>query len=454
MGAPTGDPPAIDFVTNSSLGLPPGGSNGTTSTTTEPSGGATAGGVVFATANWIAAYSTNGGASFQHADPSTAFPNDAVGFCCDQIVVYVPSIDRFVWFLQGGGDNGYRLAVASPAQVISNGVNGWTYWNLLPSVFGATAGTGFDYPDLSVGDNYLYMSWDAGDPCPKGCNSGHQVARTSLAGLQAGGTITIDFTNPNTDQNVAWGSHLTQNPGDTIYWAGHYSNKQLRVFSWTEGSNIYYWQNVPIYSWANNSPLTSETPDGVNWVNFLFNPTTQNPKGGFPDNSVLGATRSGSQLWLAWSAGTDNNFPQPHVEMVTLDLSNNLNLIQQVQIWNNFITFAYPALATNACTGEIGLSLESGGDSVYFENHVVGFWGDFTVYQTTGSNLGDARYGDYVSIRQMPGTDANPGNLFAAFGFGINTNAHAPGFTSDVHYVQFGRPPSSCKSGGNGGNLQ
>lgn len=457
MPAPAGDPPPVDFVVNTGMGLPSrAGIFGFADHTAEPSGAATANGVVFATANFIAAYSTNNGGMFSNFDPYTTFPHDAVGFCCDQVVQYVPSIDLFVWMLQGGGDNGYRLAVASPADIVSSGANAWTHWwNLLPSVFGATPGTGFDYPDLSVGDNYLYLSWDAGDPCPKGCNSGHQVARIKLSDLQAEGTIGIDFTNPDTDLNVAWGSHLMQDTGDEIFWAGHYNNKMLRVFSWAEGSNIYYWRNIPIYSWANNSPLSSETPDMVNWVDFLLDPTTQNPSGGFPGFSVIGATRSNDQLWFAWSAGTNQNFPAPHVEMVTLDRSDNFNLIQQVQIWSNTTAYAYPALATNGCTGEIGLSLEDGGGGKYFENHVVGFWGDFIVYTTTASNLGYSRYGDYVTLRRVEATEANPGNLFAAFGYGLNTVTPTPttNFQSDVHYVEFGRPPASC-SPVIGGNIQ
>jgi len=101
--------------------------------------------------------------------------------------------------------------------------------------------------------------------------------------------------------------------------------------------------------------------------------------GGFPLNAVLGLTRDFSNhVWFAWSAGTDNNFPRPHVEMVTLNADANeppnLSVNQQVQIWNSTYTFAYPALALNACSAEIGFSLEGGGDGNY-ENHLVGFWG-------------------------------------------------------------------------------
>ena len=420
------DAPPIVFKSNTGVGIKNG------STTAEPSG-ASGGGVVFVSANWFAAYSTDGGSTYKQLNPTTIFPNDAIGFCCDQIVQYVPSIDRFIWLLQG--NNGYRLASASPADIIKSGGTAWTYWNLPSTIFGQPNGTGLDYPDLSVGNNSLYTSWDVGFPtCPKGCSSGFQVSRISLAGIKAGGTITIDYTNP-ADASMAWGGHLMQNTLDEIFWAGHNSNSQMRVFSLQEGSNTYFWRDVGISSWANNA-LTSTTPDGKNWLS---------GSGGFPGNAVIGSTRVGNRLWFAWSAGTDSNFKQPHVEMVTLDRNNNFNKIQQVQIWNSSYAFAYPSLATNACTNEVGLSFEYGGNGKY-ENHVVGFWGDFVAYITTGSNVGTTRFGDYVTIRQAPKTQSDPGNLFAAFGYGLNSPPPpGTGTQTDIHYVLFGRPASSCQ---------
>jgi hypothetical protein len=421
--APEGGPPPIVFLANNGLGI-----NG--STTAEPSG-ASSRSVVFVSANWLAAYSTDGGTTFTQLDPTTIFPSDAVGFCCDQIVQYVPSIDRFIWLLQG---NGYRLASASPADIINSGGTAWTYWNLTPGVFGSCGS--FDYPDVSVGSNSLYMSWDAGGG---GCAGGFQVVRVSLVGIEAADTITLEFTDP-PDGGMAWGSHLSQNTGDEIFWAGHNNNSQMRVFSLQEGSNTYFWRDRGISSWANNAP-TSLTPDGQDWLAKNFNGPGGNS---FPRNGVIGATRSFSQIWFAWTAGTDDFFQQAHVEMVTLDRNNDFNVTQQVQIWNNNYAFAYPALATNACSLEVGLSFEFGGGGNY-ENHVVGFWGDFVAYITTGSNVGTTRFGDYVTIRQAPFTEANPGNLFTAFGYGLNSvPPPGTGTTTDIHYVVFGRPASFC----------
>jgi hypothetical protein len=405
---------SIVFVKNNGLGV--NGSN-----IAEPSGGSGGGGVVFISGNWFAAYSTDGGSSFKQLDPTTIFPNDAVGFCCDQIVQYVPSIDRVIWLLQG---NGVRIASASPAEIISSGGTAWIYWNLTPDIFGQT---GFDFPDLSVGTNSLYMSWDA-----SGASTGYQVARTSLAGIQAGSTISIDYTNPS-DSSMALFSHLSQNTQDEIFWAGHKDTSHMRVFSFAEGSGFYFWRDITISTWANDG-FSSLTPDGHNWL------ADVRDQGTF----ISGATRVFNQIWFAWSAGTDSNFLQPHVEMVTLDRNDSFKVIQQMQIWNNSYAFAYPALATNACTSEVGLSLEYGGEG-NFENHVVGFWGDFVVYITTVSNVGTDRYGDYVTIRQEPATNANLGSLFSAFGYGLNSvPPPGRGARTDVRYVLFGRPASSC----------
>jgi hypothetical protein len=347
----------------------------------------------------------------------------------------VPGIDRFIWLIQGKKESGLRFNSARPADIISSKGTAWTHWMLTPEDFGQPTGTGIDYPDLSVGTNYLYMSWDfIGAPlsggCDIGCNRGLEVARIALGEIQAGGTIEVDYTDP-ADSTMAFASHLSQNTGDEIFWAGHNSNHNMRVFSLAEGSSLYYWRDIEISSWANNA-LSSTTPDGKDWLAYWSK-----------SNPVLGATRSSfyeiDGVWFAWTAGTDSNFQQPHVELVTLDRANDFNLIQQVQIWNNDYAFAYPALATNACTGEIGLSLEYGGNGNYYENHVVGFWGDFLVYITTNSNLGTGRFGDYVTIRQNPDPRLN-GEFFDAFGYGLNTRPPpASAELPDVRYVVFGR---------------
>ena len=418
-----GDAP-VSFIENNSTGL--NCSTGPAEPSGDTNGGTSPGGnVVFATCNWQAGYSTNGGASFSTLDPTTIFPNDGstggVGFCCDQIVQYVPSIDRFIWVLQG---NGYRLASASPAQVAATGGTAWTYWNLTPSVFGQP-GIELDYPQVSVGNTYLYISWDAGVGCSS-CDWGHQVVRIPLKQIAANASIGIGYTDPMYGRD-AWGSGLSQDTLGVAYWAGQDDTSHMRVFSMPEAGNTYSWNEVNVYSWSNHN-VPSTSPDGVNWVKYLLT--------NFPGNAAIGSTvvNDGDQVWFAWTAGTDNNFPQDHIEMAEVNTSN-FSLNQQVQIWNPGFAFAYASLATNACTQEVGFSLADGGGGSY-ENNAVGFWGDFVAYTTTHSNVGDSRFGDYVTIRQDPIVFGGQfaGSYMDALGFGVGT-----GPTTDVHYSVFGR---------------
>jgi hypothetical protein len=411
-------PYVVTFRTNAGLGI-----NG--NSIAEPSG-AVGGRVVFVTANAYAAFSTNNGASFTQLTPSTIFPNTADGgFCCDQVVQYVPSIDRFVWLMQfsratdarGNVRNRYRLAAASPATIISSSGTAWTYWDFTTGLIGITNGW-IDYPDLSVGTRSLYLSYDR-------VGTGLAVIRMPLSQIQAGSTINFWYTDPSLG-GVAYGSHLTQNPQEEIFWAGHNSTSSMRIFSWQEGSSTYFWRDRSIGSWS-NSAMMSSSPDSRDWLTKLRD---------FPGNAVLGSTRVRSgqndRIWFAWTAGPGGNFGQPHVQWVSMDRNNNYNLVSQSQIWNNAYAFAYPALSVNS-DAEVGLSLEYGGASNY-ENHVVGFWGDFLVYTTASSNVGTTRFGDYVTIRQ----NSADRRLFDAFGYGLTSGAGG-GTVTDTRFVQFGR---------------
>lgn len=426
---------SIRFPTNAPVGIK-------SSTVAEPSG-ASGGGVVFETANWYAAFSTNGGASFTRLDPTTIFPNTSDGgYCCDQVVQYVPSIDRFIWVMQYGpatpapnpnpknlpdlGPGLYRVASASPADVASSNGTSWSYFDITSEVIlGTTNQPWLDYPDLSFGNDFLYLGADDIN------NGGHVVVRISLSDIKAGGTINYGYTKAS-DSGVAWGGHLSQNTGDQVFWAGHNSNSSIRVFNMPESGGTYGWRDVSIGSWpmtSSSNKMTSLTPDGQDWLNKLS---------GFPGNAVLGLARSVSGdkrglLYLAWTGAIGNGFPQAQVQWITLDINNNFALVSQQQVWNPGYAFTYPAFAVNT-QNAIGMSLEWGGGGNY-ENHVAGFWGDFVVYATTHSNAGTQRFGDYVTIRQ---NTADP-TMFDAFGYGLNRPTPGANPVSDVHYVVFSR---------------
>jgi len=399
--------------------------------------GAESGNVVLATGNWYLIYSVDAGNTFTSINPTSIFcdmgggscATTDGGFCCDQIVQYVPSIDRFIWLTQfnsgTNGQNRLRIAAASPQGIINNIYTCWTYWDLTSSQFGFT--NDMDYPDMSVGNNFLYISVDQRGP-------GLLVVRIPLNEIQAGGTINFRFTTPS-DSASAYGSHISQNTGDEVFWAGcglPKDNGTMQVFSWHESSTSYFWRDVALkYNWPNGT-LTSIAKDGNDWLNKLDN---------FPKFAVTGTTRRGDEVWFAWTASSGDgghggfNFPNAHVQVVKIDVKNNYKLVDHFPIWNNDHAFAYPCLATND-RNEVGITLGWGGTKNFYANSAVGILGDFVVWYPELSDIATTRWGDYVTVRQ-----ASPQTgMFAGFGYAIlKDSTKTAGYRFDPFYILFGR---------------
>jgi hypothetical protein len=249
------------------------------------------------------------------------------------------------------------------------------------------------------------------------------VVRVPLSDLQAGGSIHV--VKAFTSDGGALFSNLSQDTGDTVYWASSTDTSVLRVFAWPETETSFSWLDVPISTWSPFGTLSagsSSTPDGQDWLTKARSA---------PAFHITGAVRKGTDLWFAWTAGPGNGFSHVHVELVELRADRFLvQKVQQMQIWNDTYSFAYPTLAAN-CGGEIGISLEAGGGDKY-ENHAVGFVGENVLYLTTNSNVGTTRYGDYTTIRPNGLT-----GYFNAWGYGLSSG-NGGAKNVDVHYVVFG----------------
>jgi hypothetical protein len=418
--------------------------------------GAESGSVVLATANRYISYSTDSGGTFTSLDPTTVFDNTADGgFCCDQIVQYSPSIDRFIWLMQfssgADGKNRVRIAAASPETVATSKCTSWTYWDLTSDALGVVTTAQdakqpnpihwLDYPNMSIGNNFLYISVDnvgnGGATPPTG---GRIIVRIPLSEIQAGGTINFRYTNW-ADSGSAYASHVTQNTGNEAYWAGNKNNSTLQVFNWNENSTSYFWRDVGVYNWPNGT-LSSIAKDNNDWLTKAAS---------FPKFGVIGATRRGNEVWFAWMASSGSgasggfNFPNANVQVVKIDPSNNYKRLDQFAIWNNDYAFAYPALATND-RAEVGIALGWGGAKTFFANSAVGILGDFVVWYPELSDISTTRWGDYVTARQAsPQT-----SLFAGFGYAIlKDSTVTAGLRFEPFYILFGR--NSIINPGGGG---
>jgi len=434
----------------------------------EPSGGS-GGGVVLLSFNRGVAYKAHGDHQFTILDPRTMFPQTPYPFQHDQQVQFVHSINRFVWIQQlsltGPGSPGaYRLAWATPEAIKRNRgkTKAWQTRLLTHDTFGLADNTEFDMPSLAIGDQYLYASWDVGCPnkvptnpeAPK-CN-GVEVVRILLSDIAANrNPLPLEHVTdpgmaggcpPHSASCVAHNTFLSQDTGDEVFWAGHNSNTQLRVFRWAEGSSSYFWKDVggiPSYNPNGKggtkqhvaspapAPIYLEGNDSNDWLYRR------------PESPIHGIARVGAKVYFAWNAAPLSPYTHPYIELVVLDTSNYS--WEHQRIGSPSVALGLASLATNACQ-EVGISLGYGGGKEY-PNFAVGFVGDDTYYGTTEGSVTGSNYGDYVNIRQNH-TDHPNGANFDAFGYALTRTGSAGSakkltsgqVNADIHYVVFGRP--------------
>jgi uncharacterized repeat protein (TIGR01451 family) len=361
---------------------------------------------VMTTGNFWMSLSSDGGQNFTSVNPTTIFPQDYGGFCCDQVLTYVPRYDLFVWLLQyssSAGRNAIRIAVQSTAAVRSSNGTSWTYWDFTNDIF-APSGA-LDYNDMSFGDNFLYWTSSVGG----GAN--RYVIRVPLQELSARGTVHFQFTG----STSAFWSHVTQNGHTGVYWAGHVDNSTLRVYSMMDADGFYSWRGVSVNSWP-NATMSSIAANGTDWLQDASWKTY-----------VRAAAVDSGSAYFAWNASSGGGFPQVHVQIARINTST-WTLQSQMQIWNPDFAFAYPYFEFNT-EGQLGMIVAFGGGP-YNASSGVGVWGDFVIYYPRLSNVSQNTYGHYHTARRS-GAD---GLQWVGAGY-----THQADGTVLPYYVRFSR---------------
>ena len=390
------------------------------------SGADTEAGIVLLSGNWFCNYSVNLGSTFTSMDPTTVFPSwKGHTFCCDQVVTYIPSIDRFVWFMQhaadGKGIGAFRLAVASPSDIKKKFQTAWTYWDFTAATFGLSED--MDYPDLAFTNQFLHVSTDATT------TGGRLVARFALSDIAKGGTLPGLHNHPNKATDAV-GSHLVQDSRDGAFWVGEPNNSSFKIYSWPDSSTTITPFTVGVAGWPNGT-LSSTGPNGNDWLSWLA--------GHVPQNQVCGATRTGNQLWLAWTAANGKgpaggfSFPNTHVRVAVVDVSTQ-KLVSESQVWNKDYAFAYPSLSVNG-QGEVAIAVGVGGTKN--DAHTsVGILGDQTVWHVDQGDFTPQRWGDFVTVR----SHQRNRNKFAGFGYYTTKDPkNSSQYYANPFYVVFGR---------------
>lgn len=361
------------------IGLGDAATSQRTSTVNEPTAAAS-GDNVFVTGNWFATRSTTGGGSFALVDPFTALPSAAGGFCCDQIVLYDRSRDIWVWilqYIQTGGSNVFRVAISRGSSFGS-----WYWWDFSPKGLNpAWTDMWFDYPDAATSANHLYITFNAFNAAGRWQRA--FVFKLPLETLKNGTSLGYQWWSTTSHGSL----RLTQGAGNTMYFASHNGGTRLRVFSWPDGSGTIGSFDVSVSAYS-AGPYSAPGPGGTDWL-------------GRTDSRITGGWLTGTRAGFMWTAAAGAGRPFPYVKVAVVDTVTR-SLIEQPDIWNQSVAFAYPAACPNA-QGVVGVSLFMGGGTRH-PTHLVGFrdgsaWRLVISRSSTHGPTGGA-WGDYLSCKR------------------------------------------------------
>jgi hypothetical protein len=392
------------------LALNTAATSGRASTICEPTAAANDRQLVM-TGNWFASTSTDAGVSWTFLDPFTRFSASAGGFCCDQIVLYDPRHQIWIWLLQysstANGDNIFRLAVCRDATFGT-----WYYWDFAPRGLNAAwKKRMFDYPDMAFTEQNLFVTFNVylGNAWERAV-----VFRFPLATLAAGAALSYRWWPTTSNGSI----RLCRGPGTVMYMGSHNSNSQVRVFQWPDTSANIAWTDVNVRPWIAGA-YSAPGPGGVNWLGRL-------------DPRITGAWVGSGTIGFMWSANRDTNHPLPYVRVVRIKETTKA-LIDEPDIWSRTSAWAYPAAAANS-QGAVGISTFYGGGTRH-PGHVVGVktatgW-DTQLSMTSTQGPPNQSWGDYLScIAHHP-----DGSQWVASGYTLQAGTSRQNI--EPRYVQF-----------------
>jgi hypothetical protein len=371
----------------------------TIGTPSEPSVAAS-GNIIFYTANFSAGYSLDGGISWSTITPGSDLPSIYGGFCCDQVVMFVPQVNRFVWLLQYWPDANrnaaIRMVIVSPAQLRAGTPRNWPRWDFDSNFLGQPR-LGLDQPDLAVGTHFLYMTVDQ-------MTAGGQVSQSHVVRIGLGQLLRKDAMDVSTFTNDQAYLHPVQHIQTRAYFVQHRGTKTIRVYYWDENSNQIAWRDIEHASVADaNWTSLTPAPGNQDWL------ARTNSSGGY---RIRGATLAHRVLWLAWSAGRDATiskteskalFKQPHIEIARVG-AGTLRLLGEDTVSNDNHAFARPALDTTA-SGDVVMSFAWGGGGKWYPSQGAAFLTGRREFWSSLQNDADAvngatnPHGDYATIR-------------------------------------------------------
>ena len=257
---------------------------------------ATNGKIFLFTGNHFAAISKDGANNWKYFNLTEVMSD----FCCDQDVVYDPKHKLFVWYLQGAtscSNNENRSLLG-----ISRDGSTWRFIEIKPTDLNKDLkNLWFDYPTLALSENFAYLTTNVvkGFQCLNFINKPLKdfsvIIRIPLDELSNSIINTSNSLHFDSYYQKGTNNRFTFTPvqgaTNTMYWATHLGNTNIRIYNWTESfdSNSVKYKDVtidfpwvPIKKGSLSCPIENKTSGS--WCN----KADSRIKGGWISDKIIG----------------------------------------------------------------------------------------------------------------------------------------------------------------------
>lgn len=334
---------------------------------------------IFYTGNWYAARSTNDGSSWSYIDPYADFAS----FCCDQDTIYEQRRDLFLWYRQGTGvPNAFKLGTST-----NNGFSFCMYTTTPTDVDPTWTNQWWDYPHLSVSDNYLYITTNVFNAANAFVRM--VLLRWPLEALQTCSAFTYSYWT----STSGWAWTPVQGATTTMYLGDHISTSVFRVYRQPEDEATLYWVDRDIPAW------TTTVRDGTCTVLGGSNPCAR------ADHRITAGWVRAGAIGFFWNVREGGGFPYPYVNAATF-FENSQAYKDRPYIWSSTNAYQWASASPNE-RGDLGISVYYFGACCYprayagiddaFNGAPPG-WEIFLLTSSYGAPSANT-WGDYSRIR-------------------------------------------------------
>jgi hypothetical protein len=401
--------------------------------------------------------STDGGFSFTYLNPATAFgaaSSPAGGYCCDQVVTYIPQVKRFVWVLQywvpgapaaanPKGVGMIRVASTTLQSFLATRGTTWRIHDFYPADFGLVRYRKgqiiLDRAHIAYTRSNLYLTVDD-------FRSATDFRGTIMwrIGVRELGKASIGYQYielPKASSKVRPAQDASEK--DRVqYFAGAATNSKLNIYKWSDTANPITEYDMDHATVATDDTATND-PSGTDWMSRYGKQAGEIVTGAKTGNTLLFGWMYGRKATVKNDKGKDevktlHNQPGLGFLVINSDQDPPLKVAGSNIEFANYAA-ALPLLRANT-NGATALSFMWGGPGRY-PSHAVGFLIGYAMATTvsgratsTEANFG----GDYVGLTNVPGTQC-----FAAAGSATKLDSTGTSYI-DPHYIYFGHTESNC----------